>query len=340
MRSNLKPTGEATPYAFLRFGFAVVAFTALTLYGSVSYAEDEPADDSKPAALDDAAPSKGCTPAAHTGHPQDDHTVCNVKKTGFPSDKSGSSDSSDLASKLANPSAPIMALNSFLDIKQNGGSAPGAHRASFTYSFQPAIPFPTKRGNVILRPLVPIEFGAPYPTAAGTVDTAVAFGNISLDTLYGKTLKSGFMVMGGFSTLFPTNSKSELRADWALGPEVVLGFASKKTGNVWGTITQFTWSFPTRADGQNVGGQYFYGINLGSGWQINANPVWSYSRETKVLRFPLGIGLVKVAALGKKNFPVKVGVQIWGYTPPPDGSGPEWQLRITIAPVVPLPWKK
>lgn len=121
---------------------------------------------------------------------------------------------------------------------------------------------------------------------------------------------------------------------------MVIGFASPKTGNVWGTITQFTWSFPTRDEGQTVGGQYFYAINVGKGLQINANPVWSYSRETKVLRFPLGIGVVKVAALGKKNFPVKIGVQIWGYTPPPDASGPEWQLRITIAPVVPLPWAK
>jgi len=338
MRSDMTLTGEASPLGLLRFAFAVVAFTALTLYGSVSVAEDEPAEGSTSAASDGAAKYAGC--ADPKGHPHDDQRVCKVKKMGFPSDKGGSSASSDLASKLANPSAPVMALNNFLDIKQNGGSAPGAHSASFTYSFQPAFPFPTKRGNVIFRPLVPIEFGAPYVTGTGTVDTAVAFGNISLDTVYGKTLKSGFMVMGGFSTLFPTNSKPELRADWALGPEVVLGFASKKTGNVWGTITQFTWSFPTRADGQNVGGQYFYGIGLGNGWQINANPVWSYSRETKVLRFPLGIGIVKVAALGKKNFPVKIGAQIWGYTPPPDGSGPEWQLRITIAPVVPLPWKK
>jgi hypothetical protein len=29
-----------------------------------------------------------------------------------------------------------------------------------------------------------------------------------------------------------------------------------------------------------------------------------------------------------------------GYTPPPGASGPEWQLRFTIAPVIPLPWKK
>jgi hypothetical protein len=333
-------TDEPSPPGVFRFAFAAVAFVALTLCGSVSFAEDEPADALKPAASDAAAPSSSCAAAGHTGHPHDDPTVCDVKKA-TPPNKTGSNAASDLASKLANPTAPVMAMNSFLDITQNGGSAPGAHRASFTYSFQPAFPFPTKRGNVIFRPLIPIEFGAPYVTTAGTVDTAVAFGNISLDTLYGKTLKNGLMVMGGFSTLFPTSSKSELRADWALGPEVVLGYASPKNGNVYGTITQFTWSFPTRADGQSVGGQYFYAINLGQGWQIAAQPVWSFSRETKVLRFPLGVGFAKVAVFGKKKRqPIKLGVQLWGYAPPPDASGPEWQLRFTIAPVIPLPWKK
>jgi len=285
MRNDERQLTKGSELGFVRFAFAALAFAALTLFGGVGFADDEPAEAPTAAAPEGANKYAGCwDPKAN---PNQDPSLCKVEKAGMPTDTSGSSGSSDLASKLANPSAPVMALNSFLDLKQNGGSAPGAHRASFVYNFQPAIPFPTKRGNVILRPLIPVQFGEPYVTGAGNVETAVAFGNILLDTFYGKTLKSGFMVMGGFSTLFPTNSKPELRADWALGPEVVIGFASNKTGNVWGTITQFTWSFPTRAEGQTVAGQYFYGINLGKGYQINANPVWSYSRETKVLRFPL-----------------------------------------------------
>jgi len=337
MKSEVDLAGERSRFGFLRSTFAVVGFAALTLCGSVTFADDAPAGDSKPAASADAAPSTPCS--APGQHPHDDPKICDVKK-GTPA-KTGSDAASDLASKLANPTAPMMLMNSFLDLKQNGGSAPGAHRASFTYSFQPVLPFPTKRGNVIFRPLVPIEFGAPYLTAGGNVETAVSFGNISLDTLYGKTLKNGLMVMGGFSTLFPSGSKPELRADWALGPEVVLGYASPKNGNVYGTITQFTWSFPTRADGQSVGGQYLYAINIRGGWQIAAQPLWSYSLETKVLRFPIGVGFSKVAAFGKKQHqPLKIGAQIWAYAPPPGGSGVEWQLRIQIAPLIPLPWKK
>ncbi|MGB3051679.1 MAG: hypothetical protein WBB42_11810 [Polyangiales bacterium] len=315
-----------------------VTFMALTLCGNASFAQDAPAEPSKPAASGDAVPSLPCGDPG--SHPHDDPKVCPVKKVGFPSDKTGSSGSSDLAAKLANPSAPIMALNVFLDVIQNGGSAPGAHRASFGVTLQPAIPFPTKRGNVILRPLVPIEFGGTYGTGAGTVETYTGFGNISLETLYGKTLKSGFLIMGGFGVGFPSATIREARADWNLGPAMVIGYASKKTGNIWGVLPQFQWSLPTRPTNGVFALQYFYAINLGKGWQINAQPNISYALETGALDVPLGVGLVKVAALGKKNFPVKLGAQIWGHIPPPGESGPEWTIRFTVAPVVALPWKK
>ena len=255
-----------------------------------------------------------------------------------PGTKSGAN---DLASKISNPSAPLMSIFNFLDApKVNGGSAPGARSATFNWTLQPVLPFPTKLGNVIIRPTFTFQFGEPFLTGAGTVDSAVAFGNISLDTVWGATLKNGLIAMGGLSILFPSNSKSELRADWAVGPEAVIGYASPTKGHVVGTIWQFTWSFPTRARGQTVGGQYFYAINIGEGWQIGAQPTWSYSRETKILELPIGLGVQKVVAFGKNNFPMLLGVQVWGYVPPPGELGPDWTLRFTVAPVVKRPWKR
>jgi hypothetical protein len=350
MKSKMNLFAEPSPLGFSRFAFAAVAFAALTLCGSVSFAEDEPAEPSKPAASpaasDDPVDPKedsACRAPSGTTSPEDhlhnDPKICDVKRT-FPPSKTGSSGSSDLAAKLANPSAPVMALQSFLDVKQNGGSAPGAHRATFGYTFQPAIPFPTKRGNVIFRPLIPVEFGGTYGTGAGTVETYTGFGNISLEVLYGKTLKSGLMTMGGFGVGFPSATKKEARGDWSLGPNFLLGYASKKTGNVWGALAEWDWSFPTRPTNGSLTLQYFYAINLKDGWQIAAQPAIAYSREAKIWELPLGTGIVKVAALGKKNFPVKLGAQVWGYAPPPGSSGPEWTIRFTIAPVVALPWKK
>jgi hypothetical protein len=312
-----------------RLAFAFVAFAALTLCGSVGFAEDEPADDSKPAASD-AAASADAAPSSASGkkapHPHMD--------TAIPSD------ASKLAAKLSNPTAAVMIMNSYLDITYYRGDAPGAHTASFTYSFQPAFPLATKgnKGNLIFRPLIPVQFGQPYIDSTGSVDNAVAFGNISLDTLHGKTWSNGLMFMAGVSTLFPTNSKPELRADWAFGPEVVLGHASKKF--IGGAIVAYTWSFPAAPRKQTVAGQYFWYITLGEGWQVGSSPTFSYSLESKVTTFPLGIGARKVLTLGKKKQPVQVGVQGWMYAAQADALGPQWTIRINISPVVPIPWGK
>jgi hypothetical protein len=357
--------GGALARGTARTMLGLLAFAALTLGGGEALAQDADAEASASESPDGTESSdaravrEGRDPKAvrkekrknpplskcssdpdPDKHPHDDPTVCPIEKNAKVQPDVGTSNQDDLASKIANPSAPVMALKNFVDVTQNGGSAPGAHRATFQYTFQPALPFPTKLGNVILRPAIEVWFGQPYVDSSGNVQTAVGFGNFSLDSFWGKTLKNGLMVMGGFNTTFPSATKTELRADWAIGPEALLGYVSPKSGSMFGTIWSFTWKFPTRAQGQTVAGQYFYAVQLGKGFQFAAQPVWSYSRETKVLRLPIGVGLQRVMVLGKKKMPFQLGVQIWGYLPPPDASGPEWTLRFTIAPVVPLPWKK
>ena len=245
-----------------------------------------------------------------------------------------------LAAELANPTAAVMAMKSFLDITNYKGSAPAADKASFTYSFQPALPFATKKnkGNLIFRPLIPVQFGQPYLNSAGGVDSAVAFGNVSLDSIFGKTFSNGLMILGGVATVFPTASKPELRADWAVGPEAMIGYAGKKF--IVGAITSFIWEFPAAPRKQILGGQYFWWINLQDGWQIGSGPVWSYSLETKVTTFPIGLGTRKVGVWGKKKQPVQIGAEAWLYAAQNDVLGPIWAIRITIAPVIPIPWGK
>lgn len=325
--------------ATLRTFRATGVLVALALSASPVLADDDPPKASPRAQTSEEAASHTCgNPEDH--HPHDCEYVPQGKQLGdlrSPESRSASGNS-DLASKLANPSAPILQLATFMDVTQHGGSLPGAHRASYTLSVQPALPFQTHRGNLILRPLISFEFGQPYVTSSGNVETAVQFGNIALDSVFGKTFKNGLLLMGGVNTVFPTGSKPELRADWTFGPEIVVGYASKKTGNVWGAILGYSWSFPT--DVQTVGGEYFYAINLGGGWQVAASPTWSYVRDINLLRLPLGVGIAKTGAIGKKNFPLKLAAQLWGYTPPPDGSGPEWQVRIAVSPIFNRPWQK
>jgi hypothetical protein len=293
---------------------AALFFAALTLSGNLSFAQEEPEAQEEPPDVGDRAPDA--------------------------SDLAVAISEDELAAELANPTAPVMAMKSFLDVIYYRGDAPGAQKASFTYSFQPVFPFMTKgnHGNLIFRPLIPVQFGQPYINASGTVDTAVSFGNISLDSFFGKTFSNGLMVLGGVNTVFPTASKSELRADWAFGPEAMLGHASKRL--TVGLIVAYTWSFPAAPRRQTVSGQYFYWLNLDKGWQVGAGPTFSYSRETEITTFPIGLGFRKVAILGKKKQPVQLGAEAWLYAAQADALGPQWTLRITIAPVIPVPWGK
>ena len=298
--------------------------------------------------------AQGAAPGAHCDdadtHPHDGQDACNtevVHKLRSPEEGS-SSGNAELASKLANPSSPVLSLNFFLDTTQYSGSVPGARQSSFTITFEPTLPFPTKnnKGNFFLRPAIPAVFSQPLPEQQpdGSIalsSQSAAFGNISLDTAFGKTWPFGLMFMGGANTTFPTHSTKALRADWTFGPEIVIGYASKKTGNVWGAIVGYVWSFPDHD--QTLAGQYFYSINVSDkGWALQAAPSYSYQRDSKTLLFPLGIGIAKTGPIGK--LPVRVAAQVWLYTPPvdsrvgPDGIGPDWTVRFTVSPVVRRPW--
>ena len=54
------------------------------------------------------------------------------------------------------------------------------------------------------------------------------------------------------------------------------------------------------------------------------------------LTLPIGGGVNKVKKFGK--LPVKISLQYWYYVASPDAFGPQHQIRLQIAPVVPLPW--
>jgi hypothetical protein len=80
-------------------------------------------------------------------------------------------------------------------------------------------------------------------------------------------------------------------------------------------------------------------VGLKNGWQIAGTPTFAYNHKAeKGSRFtlPLGTGVVKVTSIGK--LPIKLALQYWYYVAAPDNFGPKHQIRLQIAPVVPLPW--
>jgi hypothetical protein len=168
------------------------------------------------------------------------------------------------------------------------------------------------------------------------------------------------MTMVGVFGSFPTASDKALRSNFTtLGPEIVVGktmkwgFVGIMVNHGWSvnsydpdpqSFTLLQDSFWTGTAGVQrrasvTAGQYFYIIGLKNGWQIAGTPTFAYNHEAEDgnrFTFPLGTGAVKVTKFGK--LPVKLALQYWYYVASPDAFGPQHQIRLQIAPVVPLPW--
>jgi hypothetical protein len=247
-----------------------------------------------------------------------------------------------IAHELANPNAALGFLAFQLDYINFDGDLPGAgDQDAWRLTFQPSIPYPLGKGvNFFLRPLVPVILDQPVFEDGGFDNRGVDLGNIGFDAAIGKSFASGLQLIGGITGTLPTATDSDLNTkQLLLGPEVFAGWKFD-----WGFIgALFNHQWDTTGWDESTtsitGGQYFYTINLKDAWQIQAQPTWSYNHEAdsdNKLTFPLGIGVAKTIFVGK--MPLKVSLQYWNYIESPDAFGPKHQVRLQIAPVVPLPW--
>jgi len=248
----------------------------------------------------------------------------------------------EIARDLANPNTSRGTFSFPIDLVNYGGTLPDAGgQNAFKISAQPSLPYPVASGvNFFLRPLIPVVLSQPVPTASGFDSRGVALGDIGFDAAIGKTFPSGLVLVGGVVGTMPTSTDDQLGVhQWLLGPEVLL--AKVWHWGVLGALVTHSW----RVAGSNpsstsiTGGQYFVTINLGGGWQISGQPVWSYNHEAPEgdrLTFPLGSGVSRTMVLG--SMPWRFGLQYWYYVARPEAFGPRQQIRLSVAPVLPLPW--
>ena len=247
-----------------------------------------------------------------------------------------------IAKEMSNPTAAVASLSSNFDFASYNGTLPGAgSQSSVTYLLQPVFPFPQANGNnVLFRPAIPVPFDRPVFTGAGFEEADLGLGDISFDLAYGGTSKSGTMLLGGLVGTLPTASDDALGGDqWRFGPEIMAGMV--RSWGVLGILASHQWdvagedSYSTSISG----GQYFYAFQLGGGWQFASGPAWSYDHRAgsdDALTFPLGVGIARTVLAG--DMPIKVSLQYWHYLESPDSFGLDSQIRLTIAPVFPVPW--
>jgi hypothetical protein len=263
-----------------------------------------------------------------------------------PSDEDGglgSPSAAEIAAALSDPNTNMGSMNFQFDYTEFQGDLPGAGSASATRMlFQPSLPYSlTETTNLFIRPAVPVIFNQDVPSARGGFDSeGVELGDISTDASLAKTLPGGFVVLGGLAATFPTATDDRLGLDqWLLGPEAALAIV--RPWGVLGVLVSHQWDVAGEDDYDTsiTGGQYFYTINLGEGWQINGSPTFAYNHEARggdKWTLPLAVGGSKTIIIGGR--PWKFGLQYWHYVKTPDTFGPDYQIRLTISPVVKLPW--
>jgi len=255
----------------------------------------------------------------------------------------GSPSAAEIAAALSDPNTTLGTMNFQFDYVAYQGDIPGSGGAEAQRMlFQPSLPYPlSDTTNLFLRPAVPIIFSQDVPDPRGGFDSeGVDLGDMSFDASLGRSLPGGVVVLGGLTGTLPTATSDSLGRDqWLLGPEAAV--AVVRPWGVLGLLVTHQWDVAGENDyDTNVtGGQYFYAFNLGNGLQINGSPTFAYDHEASgnnKWTFPLAIGVSQTLILGGR--PWKFGIQYWHYIETPDLYGPDYQIRLSISPVVKLPW--
>jgi hypothetical protein len=266
----------------------------------------------------------------------------------------------ELARELANPNTTLGTLNVNFDYTSYKGDLPGADsQEAYRVSFQPVLPYPLGEGvNLFVRPNFPVMYKQPVPQIGGAdiipsdddqlgalsgffKDSDVEFGDIGFDVAIGKTLPSKTVLVGGVvGTLDTATDDAVGLGQYLLGPEAAV--AQIFDWGVLGVLVSHQWDVGGDDDFDTsiTGGQYFYTVNLSDGWQISGSPTFSYNHEAPTgeekWTLPVGGGVAKTTRFGKT--PWKFSLQYWHFVKQADSLGPDFQIRFSLGPVVPLPW--
>ena len=266
----------------------------------------------------------------------------------------------ELAKELANPNTTLGTLNFNVDYVSYKGSLPGASsQDAWRLSFQPVLPYAlNETTNLYVRPNIPVFFDQPVPVVNGAdvsptddglfftqdgdfSNTGTQLGDISFDIAIGKTLPSKTILVGGMvGTLDTATDAAVGLGQTLLGPEIAI--AQITSWGVLGLLVTQQWNVAGDDDFDTsiTGGQYFYTYNLSNGWQIQGSPTYSYNHEAlpgeERWTLPIGGGFSKTMRIGKT--PWKFSLQYWYFVKQAQVFGPDYQLRFTFSPVVPLPW--
>jgi hypothetical protein len=240
----------------------------------------------------------------------------------------GEPSASELNRQLTNPVSSIWSIsNQFNNFELNNG------HWNNNWNFQPVLPVSlTKDWNLITRPVMPFYNIVPHETAPGQ------FGDLALLELLSPAHSGNWVLGAGPTFIFPTaTSHFTGQGKWQAGPSVVVGYLTKEF--FLGVFPQQWWSIGGehgRPDTNQMNLQPIATLFFGEGWSIgysgNILADWTAPSED-VWTVPVGLGLAKVVKLGR--LPVKIQLAVQYMPVHPRISGQEWNVQISITPVIP-----
>ena len=128
-----------------------------------------------------------------------------------------------------------------------------------------------------------------------------------------------------------------------VGPSGVLAFIGKKF--ILGGLYQQWLSYAEGGNGSGANQNFswlnmFYFLNFEDGWQVGGTPIitadWEADSDDR-WTVPIGLGVYKTSFFGK--MPIKMGAEMQWMPISPDTYGQNWNIRITIAPIIPSLFK-
>jgi hypothetical protein len=246
----------------------------------------------------------------------------------------GEPSASELNRQLTNPVSSIWSIaNQFNNFELNNG------HWNNNWNFQPVLPLSlTKDWNLITRPVMPFYNIVPHETAPRQFERAAGLGDLALLELLSPAHSGNWVLGAGPTAIFPTATSGFTgQGKWQLGPSVVVGYLTKEF--FIGVFPQQWWSIGGehgRADTNQMNLQPIATLFFGEGWSIgysgNILADWTAPSED-VWTVPIGLGLAKVVKLGR--LPVKLQLAVQYMPVHPRISGQEWNVQISITPVIP-----
>ncbi len=216
--------------------------------------------------------------------------------------------------------------------------------------FQPVLPIAlTKEWNLITRPVLQLFNSTPYPKFELNRNTGQPAVGIGRTTGFGDTILmemlspspelAGNWLLGlGPTFIFPTGSTDWTgQGKWQVGPAAIVGYLSKHW--ILGAFVQNWTSFAgdhDRADTNQMNLQPIAAVFFGEGWSIgySGNILADWEAESsQTWTVPIGLGINKVVKLGK--LPVKIGIAGQYMPIHPDAFGQEWNIQLSLTPVIP-----